>query len=557
MHQLRRLRPSRRRASFAALAALAASCLASAQTVVTVTNDFDNINGDVSSVAALIADDGGDGISYREAVLAINAGASGPGAPYRIEFAGDMTIGLVTDGPGLVRANTVVDGAPFTVVFDGGGAVAGPSVFGATGIEFHNIEIRNCTLGLLFALSGNHVVRGCVLEDNDVGLDLQFTVSSSLFGGPGASDANVIRNNGIGVRLSNGTAGITLTRNQIFGNAAGIDIAAGGNGGILPPVITALNPVGGSAPANAVVEVFADDGDQGETFVGTVQAGPDGAWSFPLNAYTSPHAGKNLTATATGSAGNTSAFSAPEAVLVPATPAVDDIVLLDATPTNQQVVRFEVEFSEPVDGVPLAPPFDAFDLLAAGSIAGATIDSVTGSGAAYTVHVDIGAGEGTLQLRVNDGAGIESLFGVPLAGPFTGAAAYTIQRLAIDADLPSAIEAAVGDTVLLEVGASAPFPLTYQWFRDTPLKSPSPIGPDAPALTLSNVGLPDAGLYFVEIADVNFNESVTSNTVTLTIVEGVPISGALTLAILASGLAGFGGLALRRRARLTRTAGKS
>jgi len=44
-----------------------------AGSTVTVTNTLDNINGNTSSVSALIASDGGDGISLREAITASNA----------------------------------------------------------------------------------------------------------------------------------------------------------------------------------------------------------------------------------------------------------------------------------------------------------------------------------------------------------------------------------------------------------------------------------------------------------------------------------------------------
>ena len=41
-------------------------------TTISVTNTFDSINGDTSSLAALIDNDGGDGISLREAIDAAN-----------------------------------------------------------------------------------------------------------------------------------------------------------------------------------------------------------------------------------------------------------------------------------------------------------------------------------------------------------------------------------------------------------------------------------------------------------------------------------------------------
>src|SRR5262245_39528458 len=51
--------------------------------IVTVSNLFDDVNGNVASIPALMASNGGDGISLREAIMAANADA----VPDTINFA--------------------------------------------------------------------------------------------------------------------------------------------------------------------------------------------------------------------------------------------------------------------------------------------------------------------------------------------------------------------------------------------------------------------------------------------------------------------------------------
>lgn len=61
---------------------------------VTVGNNLDVVNGDTSSIANLIAGDGGDGISLREAILAANATAGADGITIAAALSGQtITLG--------------------------------------------------------------------------------------------------------------------------------------------------------------------------------------------------------------------------------------------------------------------------------------------------------------------------------------------------------------------------------------------------------------------------------------------------------------------------------
>ncbi len=113
-------------------------------------------------------------------------------------------------------------------------------------------------------------------------------------------------------------------------------------------------------------------------------------------------------------------------------PAVTSILRADANPTSASQVRFTVNFSEPVFSV------DASDFAVAttGSITGANLIEVIGSGASYTVTVNTGAGDGTLRLDLLDNDSIMDNFNTPLGGSgadngnFTSGEEYNLNRAA-------------------------------------------------------------------------------------------------------------------------------
>ena len=106
-------------------------------------------------------------------------------------------------------------------------------------------------------------------------------------------------------------------------------------------------------------------------------------------------------------------------------PAVLSIARAGKNPTSAASVNFTVTFSEAVTGVAA----DDFAWRAFGSLGGASIQSVSGSGSVYTVTVHTGSGYGTLHLDVPNTAAIADLAGNPLANlPFLTGEMYTIAR---------------------------------------------------------------------------------------------------------------------------------
>jgi hypothetical protein len=113
---------------------------------------------------------------------------------------------------------------------------------------------------------------------------------------------------GAGITVS-GYAGNTLRQNLICDNrGGGIVLKDGGNNGASPPVISSFSATGASGTAcpGCEVEVFSDSDGEGQVFEGSTFADASGAFRFDKGSFL---IGSNITATATDTSGNTSAFS--------------------------------------------------------------------------------------------------------------------------------------------------------------------------------------------------------------------------------------------------------
>lgn len=102
-------------------------------------------------------------------------------------------------------------------------------------------------------------------------------------------------------------------------------------------------------------------------------------------------------------------------------PTVVSIQRAGQSPTNEASVNYTVTFSEEVSDVDL----NDFSLSTSGSISGAALSHVSGSGAVYTVTVTTGAGLGSLRLDMPKTATINDLVGNKIKGlPYTGGQEY-------------------------------------------------------------------------------------------------------------------------------------
>jgi predicted outer membrane repeat protein len=119
-------------------------------------------------------------------------------------------------------------------------------------------------------------------------------------------------------------------------------------------------------------------------------------------------------------------------------PDVTSITRADSDPTSASSVRFNVSFSENVTNVDVSD----FSLTTTG-ITGASVTGVAGSGAARTVTVKTGSGNGTIRLNVADNDSILNGGGFPLGGAgngngdFTSAETYTVRKDPTFVDVPT------------------------------------------------------------------------------------------------------------------------
>jgi len=111
-------------------------------------------------------------------------------------------------------------------------------------------------------------------------------------------------------------------------------------------------------------------------------------------------------------------------------PIVTSIARVNPSPTNLASVTFTVTFSESVTGVDMVGPlFDDFALTITG-VTGTSITNASGSGSAYAITVNTGAGNGTIRLDIPVSATITDLAGNPLASlPYITGDEYIVTKV--------------------------------------------------------------------------------------------------------------------------------
>lgn len=177
-----------------------------------------------------------------------------------------------------------------------GNALGGIMLKNNGGAAPHNNDLRNNRIGTNLG--------GLSLGNGGPGVSFSEMTSGNIVG-PGNT---IAFNMGVGVKVEfcNGN---TVTQNSIYSNT----LAAIDSNCLSAPVITGVSlganeTVNGTTAANARVELFVDDVDEGRQYVGDATADAGGVFTL-----TQPGGfpGPNVTATSTDGNGNTSAFSKP------------------------------------------------------------------------------------------------------------------------------------------------------------------------------------------------------------------------------------------------------
>jgi hypothetical protein len=208
----------------------------------------------------------------------------------------------------------------YGVVLDGG---AQNNIIGGSVPAEANVISGNQSAGVLIRGSGtndNQIIGNFIGTDSSrserlgqgTGIWLLEGAQGNTIGGAGEGEGNVIANSGIFGILIEGadTTGNTIHGNSIYANdRESIVSEDGGNIGLAPPIIAAVNPVQGTACANCIVDIYSDPGDEGKVYEGSTEADADGRFIFDK-----APSGPYITATATDANGNTSTLSKPFAV---------------------------------------------------------------------------------------------------------------------------------------------------------------------------------------------------------------------------------------------------
>ncbi|MCI0331692.1 MAG: right-handed parallel beta-helix repeat-containing protein [Planctomycetes bacterium] len=214
---------------------------------VTVSNTNDVVDGNVTSIAALIGTPGADGISLREATLAANADAAADTIDFSVTgtiqltnvgHVGEIAItnNLTINGPGanlltiqaFAGTGAVGDGARIFNVDDGnfgtlkdvaisgltfsGGDPSGGSSNGGAISTIENLTVTSSTI------SGNTAVVGGGIAK--IGSTGQLTISQSTI------DANTARSTGGGISATGGS--LNVSQSTVSNNSAPLGSGAGG-----------------------------------------------------------------------------------------------------------------------------------------------------------------------------------------------------------------------------------------------------------------------------------------------------------------------------------------
>ena len=208
-------------------------------TVITVTNATMVVNGDTSSVKALVANPGSDGISLQEAIMATN---NNPGA-WVIQFAaalkgstiivdsgGQFGLAGLTGGNVTINGDVNGDGQPDITIASVSGTGSGFGV-GSGGNTLYALAIRNFDYGVRIGRPPgatnttftNITVANLVITD----IHFEAIVFNPVFGEAGTSNSSLVTQNTwdhtliVGNTISITASGRTLAIDLLIGSTVG------------------------------------------------------------------------------------------------------------------------------------------------------------------------------------------------------------------------------------------------------------------------------------------------------------------------------------------------
>ena len=173
------------------------------------------------------------------------------------------------------------------------------------------------------------------------------------------------------------------------------------------PTLTSLSPTGSPVGSSVTLTGTNLTGATGVSFNGmaattfTVGNGTTVTATVPAGATTG-----SVTVTTPGGISNGLPFTVQQATTISA------ITKTTTSPTNAASISYTVTFATSVAGL------SSSNFTLSPIVTGASITSISGSGTTYTVVVNTGTGDGTLQLNLDNSTGLTpTVSNVPYAGP--------------------------------------------------------------------------------------------------------------------------------------------
>ena len=210
---------------------------------VSVTNFNDVVNGNVTSIAALVANTGGDGISLREAVLAANADAAADTLSFFLLLPGSIQLTNVGHPGEIAITNDLTINGPggnaLTIRGFAGTAAArdGARIFNVN--DDNLATFKNVSINGLVLTGGDENGSGGAIRNATENL----TISNSTISNNSAISGGGLQNNGGHLTVS----GCTINANTALGNGAGIETLGGSLSVVKSTVSGNSTPAGGAS----------------------------------------------------------------------------------------------------------------------------------------------------------------------------------------------------------------------------------------------------------------------------------------------------------------------
>jgi hypothetical protein len=200
---------------------------------ITVTNTSEDINGDTSSPAALIANPGPDGISLSEAITAAEATVEYDAIQFDAALSGaviNVVVGLPVIGQGNLMINGDIneDGTP-DIILDGSSSArdTGFILYGASHVAIRGFEVRNFSKNGI-SISPNKAGGAAVVEDISIYQNtISYAAMTAIEVGVWMQDHTAIRD-------------VEIVSNILLYNHCGVSVYAGMGDGAMDNEISGI-----------------------------------------------------------------------------------------------------------------------------------------------------------------------------------------------------------------------------------------------------------------------------------------------------------------------------